>query len=241
MNETLPGGSDGADPVVEVEFQTENPRHPFVRGSAEASCTFDLAKMVPRRDDAYAEFFTVVGADADRIVGLVDDRETVAAELLAEHEDTTLVEFLVSGDCPARRLAELGALPQTVRASDGEGRIVADVPAGRDAAAVTEAFLAADPEAELVTKREKETVAPPFSAAGVRQLLRTHLTERQLDVVETAFEMGYYDWPRRCTGEEVAAELDVASATFAEHVRAAERKLLAVLFERAEVEAPGRP
>lgn len=230
MSRTAPGGE--TEPVVEVEFRTENPAHPFVRGSAEASCTFDLTKMIPRQDGAYAEFFTVLGAGADDIAGLVSARETVDAEPLVEYDDATLVEFLVSGNCPARRLAELGALPQSVRAEDGEGRIVADIPPKQDAPAVTEAFLADDPEAELVTKREKPAVTPPFSESGVRQLFRMHLTDRQLDVVETAFEMGYYDWPRRCTGEDVASELGITSATFSEHVRTAERKLLAVLFEK---------
>jgi predicted DNA binding protein len=217
---------------VEVAFHTEHPAHPFVRGSAEASCTFDLTKMIPRRDGAYAEFFTVLGAGPDDIAGLVEGRETVDSEPLAAYDDATLVELLVSGDCPARRLAELGALPRTVRASEGEGRIVADIPPNHDAPAITEAFLSENPDAEPVTNREKSTVAPPFIDSGVRQVLRTHLTDRQLDVVETAFEMGYYDWPRQCTGEDVAAELGIASATFSEHVRTAERKLLAVLFER---------
>jgi len=230
MSSTAPRGE--TDPVVEVVFHTENPRHPFVRGSAEASCTFDLTKMIPRQDGAYAEFFTVHGAGAAEISTLVEDRETVDAEPIVEYDDATLVEFLVSDDCPARRLAELGALPQTVRGRDGEGRIVADIPSQRDAPAVTEAFLADHPDTELVTKREKAAVRPPFSGSGVRQVLRMHLTDRQLDVVETAFEMGYYDWPRRCTGEDVAAELGIASATFSEHVRTAERKLLAVLFEQ---------
>lgn len=232
MSRTAPG--DETDPVVEVEFHTENPAHPFVKGSAEASCTFDLAKIIPRQGGAYAEFFTVAGADTERIAGLVDDRETVDVEPLVEYENATLVEFLVTGDCLARQLAELGALPQTVRAEDGDGRIVADIPAQRDAPAITEAFLADNPETELVTKREKTTVTPPFSASGVRQALQLHLTERQLRVVETAFEMGYYDWPRQCTGEDVAGEFDIASATFSEHVRTAERKLLSVLFEEVE-------
>jgi predicted DNA binding protein len=95
-----------------------------------------------------------------------------------------------------------------------------------------EAFLESDPDAELVTKRERAAVRPPFSRSGVRQVLRVHLTERQFDVVETAFEMGYYDWPRGCTGEDVAAELGITSATFSEHVRTAERKLFAVVFEQ---------
>lgn len=234
MTESAP--QDGSAPVVELEFHTDNRDLPFVRGSVQAACVFDLARVIPRRNGAYAEFFTALGATADDVSGLVDDCETVQPEPIVEYEDATLVEFLTTDDCPARLLAELGALPQTVRASDGEGCIVAEVPATRDASAVTRTFLDAYPEATLVTKREKADVTPPFSASGVRQLLRTHLTERQYEVVETAFEMGYYDWPRRCTGEDVAAALDIASATFAEHVRCAERKLLAVLFERARAD-----
>ena len=239
MSETAPGG--GTEDVVEIEFHTEDPTHPFVRGSVEAACTFDLAKMIPRRGDVYAEFFVVIGADTGAIAGLVENSETVEAEPLVEYEEATLVEFLVSGDCPARQLAELGALPQTVRASDGEGRIVAEIPPDRDAPAVAETFLAENPDAELVTKREKPALAPPFSDSGVRQVLRIHLTDRQRHVMQTAFEMGYYDWPRQCTGEDVAAALDIASATFSEHVRTAERKLLRVLFEELDATGSGTP
>lgn len=238
MNETASSG--GSAPVVEVEFRTENPAYPFVRGSAAAACTFDLAKMIPRQGGEYAEFFTVVGASPSQVTSLADGQETLQTESLVEYEDGALFEFLVSDDCPARHLAELGALPQTVCATDGEGRIVADIPPQYDAPAVTEAFLADNSEAELVTKREKESITPPFSTSGVRQALQSHLTDRQLDVVRTAFEEGYYDWPRECTGEDVARELGISSATFSEHVRTAERKVLSVLFERAESPEPDR-
>jgi len=45
--------------------------------------------------------------------------------------------------------------------------------------------------------------------------------------------MGYYEWPRDCTGQDVADELGITSATFSEHVFAAERKILAFLFGNA--------
>jgi predicted DNA binding protein len=239
MTETASSG--GSAPVVEVEFRTQNPAHPFVRGSEVAACTFDLAKMVPRRNGEYAEFFAVLGADSDQVASLVDGRESLRAESLVEYEDGALFEFVVSENCPARHLAELGALPQTVRATDGTGRIVADVPPQCDAPAVTEAFLADNPEAELVTKREKESVTPPVSWYGMQQALQAHLTDRQLHVVRTAFEEGYYDWPRECTGEDVARELGISSATFSEHVRTVERKLVSMLFQRAESVERERP
>lgn len=56
------------------------------------------------------------------------------------------------------------------------------------------------------------------------------LTERQREVLEVAYENGYYTVPRTATTEEVAAELDVDPSTVAEHLQRAERNLMSELF-----------
>ncbi|MFB6270658.1 MAG: helix-turn-helix domain-containing protein, partial [Halobacterium sp.] len=53
----------------------------------------------------------------------------------------------------------------------------------------------------------------------------TALTDRQREVVETAVDLGYYDVPRTAGQDDVAAELDCASSTVAEHLRKAEAAL----------------
>jgi len=218
------------EPAFEIEFRLRDSVYPFVGVSAAAKCTFELAEMVPRGDGRYAEFFNVRGVDTDRIADLAASRETVDASLLRAFEDGGLFEFLVSGNCPAVDLAELGALPREVRGEEGEGRIVAEIPPRYDAAAVIEAFLDAHPGAELTAKREKDAITPLFSNSVFDQVLDTHLTDRQREVLRAAFEAGYYEWPRECAGEDVAEELGITSATFSEHISAAERKLLTVLF-----------
>ena len=52
------------------------------------------------------------------------------------------------------------------------------------------------------------------------------LTERQREVATEALARGYYDWPRKITNEELAAELGISRATLHEHLRKAERTLL---------------
>ena len=52
------------------------------------------------------------------------------------------------------------------------------------------------------------------------------LTDRQREVVTEALERGYYDWPRKITNEQLAAELEISRATLHEHLRKAERTLL---------------
>lgn len=52
------------------------------------------------------------------------------------------------------------------------------------------------------------------------------LTDRQREVVEVAYDLGYYDVPREISTEEIAAELEIDSSTVAEHLQRAERNLL---------------
>jgi len=55
------------------------------------------------------------------------------------------------------------------------------------------------------------------------------LSERQREAVDAALSLGYYDVPREATIEEVAAELDCATATAAEHLRKAESAVFSSL------------
>lgn len=52
------------------------------------------------------------------------------------------------------------------------------------------------------------------------------LTDRQRDVLQTAYEQGYYEVPRTASTEDVAAEVGIDPSTVAEHLQRAERNLL---------------
>lgn len=220
--------------VCEVEFGLQDSRYPFVGISENESCRLDLAEMVPRPDGRCAEYFQVRGVAPARAAACVATEEAVEATIVTEYDDGGCLEFLVSGDCPAHRLAELGALPREVCGKEGDGRLTAEIPSTKNPSDVIATFLNEHPDATLLAKRKKKGIAPRFADSGVRELLHDHLTDRQREILRRAFEEGYYDWPRECTGEEIAAELGISSATFSEHIRVAERKLLAVLFDGPE-------
>jgi len=226
-------------PVVEVGFHIRDTGYPFVGISERADCTFELATMIARSEGRYAEFFNVIECDPDEVESLAADYGEFRVSRLTEYERGALFEFVVSEGCPAYELAELGALPRTVEGIEGTGRIAAEIPPQYDPPAVIAAFLDAHPTAELATKREKESISPVFTRSALQQLLDRHLTDRQREVVRAAFEAGYYEWPREATGAEVAAELGISSATFSEHIHAAERKLLSVLFDAGRPDRPG--
>jgi predicted DNA binding protein len=227
----LEGERDGPnDAVIEIELTVQNPDYPFVGVSEEENCRVELARMIPRSDADYAEFFNVFGASSDHVQAHADSYEGIETTLLSEYDDGGLFEFSVSGNCPAYSLAELGALPRTVEGVDGQGRIVAEIPSTYTPSTVTDPFFEEYPEFDLRAKRAKDSHTSMLTPSTFRQSLRNELTERQEEVLQTAFEMGYYEWPRNCTGQDVADELGIASATFSEHIFAAERKLLEFMF-----------
>jgi predicted DNA binding protein len=63
----------------------------------------------------------------------------------------------------------------------------------------------------------------------VGQLLG-ELTERQREILEVAFEAGYYEDPRQTTHEEIADRIGCTSATVGEHLRKVEARVFAELL-----------
>jgi predicted DNA binding protein len=61
--------------------------------------------------------------------------------------------------------------------------------------------------------------------------LLSPLTDRQLEVFETAVEEGYYDVPRRATHKDIADSLDCAPSTVDEHLRKAESRVVSGLVQ----------
>lgn len=57
------------------------------------------------------------------------------------------------------------------------------------------------------------------------------LTQRQEEVIEMAFEKGYYDYPRRTTLKDLASELRIAPATLWEILHRGERKIISRYVE----------
>jgi|APHM01.1.fsa_nt_gi Response regulator containing CheY-like receiver, AAA-type ATPase, and DNA-binding domains len=57
------------------------------------------------------------------------------------------------------------------------------------------------------------------------------LTNRQREILSHAFDSGYFDDPRETTATELADRFGIARATFSQHLRAAQRKLLEAVLD----------
>lgn len=121
------------------------------------------------------------------------------------------------------------------------GCVVRDITATADSLVVT--FLVAgtgmlqcvieDLEATAERIRLRRLVESADGARRGRPIVldRDALTDRQAEVLDTAYELGYFEHPRDATAGDVAAALDISTTTFTEHLAAAQRKLLSELLD----------
>lgn len=219
-----------SDRVSELEVKVTDPTVPCVAATAELGGRFELEEIIPRSDGSYAEYYSIEDIDLDRLLEYAEAHDASEAQLLSQQDDQGLLEMIVTADCPAMTLAEMGALPRSVSAAHGVLRIVAELPPQYDESAVTEQFFGAYPDAELVGKRNKSYFTPLFSHRQLDQALDEYLTERQREVLELASQRGYYEWPREITQEELAEELGITTSTFTQHLRTAEQTLITMVF-----------
>lgn len=224
------GRRAGGRPIVEAEFSVTDPSYPFVGLAAVEDCRVELEELLPRGEGRTAEYFSVTGTDPESALELTDCEEVVDARLHVRYQVGGLLEYVVAGECPLRYLAEHGAVPTAVYSTGSGGTIVAEILPGADPPDVISGFLDAH-AADLVAKRRKEGSTPLLSEWQLRRTILGRLTDRQREVLLTAFDAGYYDRPRATTGEDLADELDISPPTFQQHLRTAERKIVSFLAE----------
>jgi predicted DNA binding protein len=129
------------------------------------------------------------------------------------------------GECACRTIEDLDCPIADARAEDGVLLLTLHLP---DLERLREVVSALDGVADRIEVRYLVHGAAGDDAVPDRTLVdRGRLTDRQCEVLRTAYRMGYFERPRDANASAVAEALDIAPSTFAEHLAAAQRKLLA--------------
>lgn len=215
------------DSVVELEFRVTDPAFPLTALSAAAGAEVALNGIVSRGDEPSTAFVTATGASPSAL------REGAraaggTADVVSADDDQVLLRFEAGSLLPFD-VAAYGGVVRDAVARDGEASVTVEFPQSVDTYTVVDALRGDDLGVEFVARHDRER--PEMTGAEFRSEFGDLLTDRQHEVLKTAFLAGYFERPRRSSGGDVADVLDVATPTFHEHVRAAEQKLLETYFE----------
>ncbi|EMA72661.1 helix-turn-helix domain-containing protein [Halorubrum distributum] len=85
-------------------------------------------------------------------------------------------------------------------------------------------------EFELLSVSQDEEPGEPLDSGRLTEVLVSKLTDEQLEILEAAYNHGYFDVPRETSETDLAAELDLAQSTVNERLRTAERSLLELIY-----------
>lgn len=227
-----------SDTVVELELQLKlgasgNPLFEFLE--SDSSRTFELDAVIPAEEDTYRIISTFEGVSPDAVEQFLKRTPTVhSVQLLGQREETCTIECIVAEDNIVFWLVDHGAVPRSLTVSHEGGRLVVELPEGADVRQFIEMLQAEFGDVELRARRERERSGRPR-----QDFLRTfedRLTDRQREILETAYFSGYFEKPRRRTGGEIAASIGISQPTFSDHLRASQRNLLESLYEDRTME-----
>ncbi|MFB6137606.1 MAG: GAF domain-containing protein [Halobacteriaceae archaeon] len=214
-----------ADRTTELEFRVEDGSGPLFALAGAVGATLSVEDLVARADGDWRVFASTADADPDDVVAAAGDCPGVRSAGVVRSDPGRAIVELVADLALPDVFAERGAAVAALEVGPDGGRVTVQVPAASDVREFVDAAESAVAGLSLV---RRETVGgAPEVTVGIEDVL----TDRQLEVLKTAYLAGYFEWPRGQTGEEVAAQLDISGPTFQQHVRKGLDRLFAEIFD----------
>ena len=214
--------------MTRVEMTIDDPRFVLSRLAAAADCTLSYQGGVQQTADGSYVFVTVEDAPVDTVEAAARELHSIETVRRISADSTGgVLRIGLSRPFLAIELADHGAVLRSVSADPETTTLVVDIPESVDVRHITglvgESF-------DGVRLQSKQT----FDRSTDRDLYSRvfdRLTDRQLEVVQTAYYSGFFETPRESTGEDVAATLGISSTAFYNHIRAVQRTLFESLFD----------
>jgi DNA-binding CsgD family transcriptional regulator len=189
---------------------------PIAAASAAAETVIDQVSTsvtLPDADGSVSEFLATDLPDREEITPTFSYGDQTLYRIEHDGEECCPCECIGRYDCPIHRyIADEGQLTVVFHAADFG----------------TLQEIVGELREQYPPVDVQRLLQPPLEGTLEDRVFvnRGRLTDRQLEVLETAYEMGYFERPKQANATEIADELGIAQSTFTEHLMAAQRKLL---------------
>ena len=217
--------------MVELEFEINDRSCFFLRFPQDVGCRLELEGMIPQSDESTLVFARIHDADPETLIDRAQGSPEIQNARIIESNESTLIQVELTNQFIGSYLADHGITLQDITADDTRCQVTLTVPPSYDIRRVVDVVTARYTDSKLRAKRDR---TDDFEGHTFTQGVLERLTPRQREVVELAYHSGYFDSPKEATGAELADILEISNSTFHGHLRAAERTLLASLFDDLE-------
>lgn len=206
----------------------------FVGLTSGIDCRLDHVGTIPPGEDPEMKLFFVVkdGPPTD-VVEAARSREDITDATVvrdAGTRNTGLVRIAVSDSPLIDAVAEYSGTITDAKAVNGTGTVTIQLSKDTNPRSFFERFESRVPSATVESYRDDER--PRRTNQEFVAEVTESLTDRQRDTLRTAYASGFFDSPRQVSGEELGEVMDITRATFHQHLRAAERKMLDSFFRQ---------
>ncbi len=214
--------------MTRVEFIIDDPTFVLSRLAKDAECTLSYQGGVQQSTEGSYVFVTVEDASLEDIVEAASKLVAIGdVQTISSENEGGVLRLRLTQPFLALELADHGAVFREATADPTTTTLVIDIPDSIDVRTITQLVRETFSTVELRAKRTLDQTA----ANDLYSRFLAKLTERQLEVIQTAYYSGYFESPRESTGQDVAAMLGISPPAFYTHARTVQRKLFTTLFE----------
>ncbi|ELZ21190.1 bacterio-opsin activator domain-containing protein [Natrinema limicola] len=217
-----------ADRITELEVVLRDDTEPLSTIASQLEQRLTVRAIVPRTSGGSTAFCTVEGGVDDTVCDAVESLPAVDSISIVERGDDGVLEIGVTAPTVAETIADHGGVLRSLTPVDDRTRLVIELGEPVDVRSFVQHLERRHPGTELVARRQRDR---PLRPPRPFDELHDHLSDRQRRTLEAAYYGGFFEWPREHTGEEVAESLGVSQPTFSRHLRLAQGKLFALLFD----------
>lgn len=122
------------------------------------------------------------------------------------------------------------ALPNRIVLQRNEFDVIATVRHWEQFQSLADEIQEALGKFELQIVRQSENIGEPLGGGQLTEMMVTKLSDDQLAILETAYNMGYFDVPREASATDIATELNIAQSTMSERLRVVEQNLFELIY-----------
>jgi PAS domain S-box-containing protein len=219
-----------ADEVIEVCFRI--PEAVSSQGlPADLDGTVEFNRAVPLDRERHLLYGTATGEMMTLIETLVNSEamphEGPIKTFQTDGEETNF-EIQIRESPLLLALSSYGGYISEAKFESDQYYMDLQFPPETDVQRVIQSITDAYPNVVIDTRTRTER--DRMSTEEFATILTNRLTEKQQAALEAAYFGGFFDWPKKQSGEEIADSLSVSPSTFHQHLRKAEKKLMDLVF-----------